>query len=163
MRLLMLTLLLASICLTGLAKDRHLPLPPQVMNAKTVYIDNQSGLAVLGDRAYQEINEWGRLQVVQDRNQADLIFLLSSHEQISGARHTGNVGPTGNISATSRTTVSAASGLIALNAKTGDSLWTDSKGAAPFRKPAIKRAIDELRRRIEEQEFPGTHGKHLTH
>ena len=40
---------------SGVAKDKHLPLPPQVIRAKTVYIDNQSGVAKLGDRCYTEL------------------------------------------------------------------------------------------------------------
>jgi hypothetical protein len=33
------------------------PLPEQILQAKTVYIDNQSGFATLGDRAYDELHE----------------------------------------------------------------------------------------------------------
>ena len=56
---------------TAFAKDKkHLPLPSQVTDAKTVYIDNQSGIAAMGDKAYQQLEKWGRFQVVQDRKKA---------------------------------------------------------------------------------------------
>jgi hypothetical protein len=124
------------------------------MTAKTVYIDNRSGQAALADRAYQELQEWGRFQVTQDRVQADLIFLLSAREEVRGARQTGRVDENGNVYTTSRPNVYSYSGLTVLDPKTGDPLWTESKAATVFRKSAIKRAIDELRRRIEEQAAP---------
>src|SRR5215471_9479739 len=66
------------------AKDKRLPLAPQLISAKTVYIDNRSEYAAIGDRAYQEITSWGRFQVVQDRSQADLIFLLTARAETRG-------------------------------------------------------------------------------
>jgi len=72
----------AAFTTNGTAKDKHLPLPPQVMTAKTVYIDNQSGFAKMGDKCNEEIQKWGRFQVVQNRKQADLILLLSAREYV---------------------------------------------------------------------------------
>src|ERR1035438_2368598 len=47
--------------------------------------------------------------------------------------------------------------LTVLNAKTGQALWTDSKAAGFIRQRApIKNAINELRKRIEEQVPPPT-------
>jgi hypothetical protein len=138
------------------AKDKHLPLPPQIMTAKTVYIDNQSGISRLGDRCYTEIQKWGRFQVVQDRNQADLIFLLSAREYnggyvTTGGQTTSTVNTSGNINATSygdQTTGTINSSgtinsttsptytqpviigytyLTVIDPKTGDNLWSDSK------------------------------------
>lgn len=54
-------LLLLACSLSTSAKDKHLPLAPQLMSAKTVYIDNRSGQAAIGDGAYQEITNWGSL------------------------------------------------------------------------------------------------------
>ncbi len=154
-------LLLMACWLLTFAKDKHLPLAPQLISAKTVYIDNRSGQAAIGDRAYQEIASWGRFQVVQDRSQADLIFLLTARAETrgyttTGGTQTGTVDEHGNISTTSsprhtNPDVWRYSGLTVLDAKTGEHLWTESKVAAVFRKSAIKRAIDELRKRIEEE------------
>lgn len=143
------------------SKDKHLPLPPQLISAKIVYIDNRSGQAAIGDRAYQEIKEWGRFQVVQDRGQADLILLLSLSSEsrgyiTTGGSQTGTVDESGNVRTNTSpryTTANVArySGLTVLDAKTGETLWAESKAAAVFSKSAIKRAVDELRQRIEEQ------------
>src|SRR5690348_14460258 len=73
-----------SLSVVSAARDKHLPLPPQIASAKTVYIDNQSGVAKLGDRCYTQIEKWGRFKVVQDPKAADLIFLLSANEYTRG-------------------------------------------------------------------------------
>ena len=146
-----LAVLLVAGSLSMLAKDKHLPLPPQLMAATTVYIDNRSGFSSMGDRAYQEITDWGRFHVVQDRSQADIILLLTYHSETHGSRQHGRVDENGNIQTTSTPNVYQYSGLNVLDAKTGDVLWTDSKAASLLQKSAIKRAIDELRKRMEEQ------------
>jgi hypothetical protein len=69
---------------SGYAKHEKLPIPQQIMTAKTVYIDNRSGYADLGDRAYDEIKKWGRYQVVDSPEKADLVFLFSAKEYIGG-------------------------------------------------------------------------------
>ncbi len=155
-------LLLVACSLAISAKDKHhLPLALQMMAAKTVYIDNRSGRAAIGDRAYQEVTSWGRFRVVRDRSQADLIFLLTVRTETrgyttTGGTQTGTVDDSGNVHTTTSPQYTSPdvwsySGLAVLDAKTGETLWTESKVAAVFRKSAIKRAIDELRKRIEEQ------------
>lgn len=138
------------------AKDKHLPLPPQVINAKTVYIDNQSGIAKLGDKCYTQLEKWGRFKVIQDPKQADLILLLSAHEYTSGYVTTGG-DSTSTVSTTSTVNTTTAgdqttgtvnaSGtvntttdpiyttpmtvgytyLTVIDPKTGDNLWSASK------------------------------------
>lgn len=148
---------------------KHLPLPPQVLTARSVYIDNQSGLAALGDKAYQELMKWGRFQIVQDRKAADLIFLLSAHEYeggyiTTGGGQTGTVDENGNISTTnnptytSRVTV-AYTYLTVIDPHTGDNLWSDSKRWGNLLNgfhSATKGLIGELRKRIQEQAEPVT-------
>ena len=83
--------LLSAVCIlsfssSALAKTKHAPLPQQILQAKTVYIDNQSGLAYIGDRAYDEVSKWGRFKIVNPAKDADVVFLLSAAEYASGYR-----------------------------------------------------------------------------
>lgn len=155
-QLLLLFVVVGAFTTSGAAKDKHLPLPPQVMAAKTVYIDNQSGVSKLGDRCYTEIQKWGRFQVVQDRKQADLILLLSAREYTrgyvtTGGDTTGTFNSTGNIDTTtignqtmgtinSSGTLNTTSDptytrpvtvsytyMTVIDPKNGDNLWSDSK------------------------------------
>ncbi len=84
------------LCLTLLpiqassAKEKHYqPLPPAILAAKTILIDNQSGDREVGDKAYQALKEWGRFRLVEDREQADLVFVLTVGEEAGGLVTTG--------------------------------------------------------------------------
>ena len=143
---------------------KHLPLPTQVMTAKTVYIDNQSGIAALGDRAYQELTQWGRFQIVADRKQAELILLLSAHAYdggyvTTGGGQTGSIDENGNISTTSQPTYTTRvtvgyTFLTVIDPKSGDNLWSDSKRWGNLFTgfhSATKALVKELRDRMAEQ------------
>jgi hypothetical protein len=158
-------LVLATFALTASPKEKnHLPLPPQVMTAKTVYIENQSGEAKIGDRAYDEIKKWGRFQLVTDRKQADLIFLLTAREHTggyvtTGGNQTGTVDSSGNINTTSSPTYTTPvtvgyTYLTVIDPKTGDNLWSESKRWGNLYTgfhSATRKLIDELKKRIAEQ------------
>ncbi len=155
-RFLLLSALIAYSPILSHAKDKHLPLPPQIAAAKTVYIDNESGISKLGDRCYTQIAKWGRFKVVSDPKDADLVFVLSAHEYTrgyvtSGGGSTSTVNTSGSVEATTigdqttgtvRTsgTVKTTSEptytqpvtvsytyLTVVDPKTGNSLWSDSK------------------------------------
>jgi hypothetical protein len=146
------------------AKKNHLPLAPQVLSAKTIYVDNQSGIAKLGDRAYEQLTKWGRFEVVQNRRQADLILLLSARQYdggyvTTGGGTTGTVDDNGNINTTNNPsyTTHVTTNYTYMNLidpKTGDSLWSDSKRWGNLYTgfhSATKGLIDELMKRINEQ------------
>src|ERR1700730_18463678 len=145
------------------AKHDKLPLPEQVMTAKTVYIDNQSGLADLGDKAYDETKKWGRVQIVDSPEKADLVLLLSAKEYISGYRSntyhntTGSVDSSGNVNAQtygsghSRAVYSGTTYITLLDPKSGSSLWSDSRAWGAW-KSATRGIIKELRDRVKNKE-----------
>jgi hypothetical protein len=162
----LMALLFFTVCtLASAAKDRqHLPLPAPVLAAKTVYIDNQTGMAKLGDRAYEEMKKWDRFQIVMDRKQADLVFLLTAREHnggyvTTGGGQTGSVDSSGNINTNSNPTYTTPvtvgyTYLTVFDAKTGDNLWNESKRWGNLYTgfhSATKGLIDELRKRIDEQ------------
>jgi hypothetical protein len=158
-------LFFAVFALASAAKEKqHLPLPAPVLVARTVYIDNQTGIAKLGDRAYEQLKKWGRFQIVTDRREANLILLLTANEYTggyvtTGGGQTGTVDSGGNIDTsgkptyTTRVTVGYTF-LTVIDPKTGDNYWSDSKRwgnlYTGFRS-ATKGLIDELRKRVEEQ------------
>ena len=151
--------------LTLSAKEKqHLSLPATVLAAKTVFIDNQTGMAKLGDRAYEELKKWGRFQIVADRKQADLIFLLTAQEHdggyvTTGGGQTGTVDSSGNIRTNSDPTYTTHvtvgyTYLTVFDAKSGDNLWSDSKRWGNLYTgfhSATKGLINELKKRMDEQ------------
>ena len=57
--------------------EDYAPLPKRILAAKTVYILNETGHPHPLDVAYQELKKWGRYVIVDDREKADLIFVLT--------------------------------------------------------------------------------------
>ena len=66
------------------------PLPVELMQAKTVYIqlgefipakkgNDHGAKAYYVDPCYETLSKWGRLKVVSDPKEADIIFHISSH------------------------------------------------------------------------------------
>jgi hypothetical protein len=154
------TIACLALCTLGFAKEKnHLPLPPQITSAKSIYIDNQSGIAKLGDRAYEQLTKWGRWQVVTDRQKADLILLLSAHQYNGGyvTNTSGRIDENGNINTTSDAS-SVTVGytyITVVDPKTGDNLWSDSKRWGNLYTgfhSATKGLVDELMKRINEEE-----------
>jgi hypothetical protein len=56
---------------------QHAPLPEQIVNAKTVFLMNETGKAKFGDAVYKQIKTWNRWQVVTSKDQADLVLVVT--------------------------------------------------------------------------------------
>jgi len=143
------------------------PLPNEVLKAKTAYLDNRSGLASIGDKAYDELTKWGRFKIVDRPQNADLIFLLSASEyqggyvsSSTGQQHgtvdnSGNIQMSGESETTTTPVVYRRTHLTVIDPKDGTSLWSDSRQwgnlYTGFRS-ATRSLIKNLRERIEGQE-----------
>jgi hypothetical protein len=57
--------------------DKYAPLPDQIVSAKTVFLMNETGKAKFGDAVYKQIKTWNRWQVITDKNQADLVLVVT--------------------------------------------------------------------------------------
>jgi hypothetical protein len=128
----------------------HAPLPSQLFSAKTLFIENQAS-ADTADRAYDELKKWGRFEIVTDRTRADLIMSLS----IKLPEHTGGHVSVWNSDGTySSGHVSGGTlgytYLTILDAKTGESLYSDTKRWVAFGS-ATRNMIKDLQKRIESQ------------
>jgi cytochrome c5 len=152
-------LLLAS----SYAKHEKMPLPQQVMTAKTIYIDNRSGIADLGDKAYDELRKWGRFQIVDSAEKADVVLLLSAKAYISGyssnSYHntSGSVDSSGNVTAqtygngNTSAIYSATTYVTIVDPKAGAPLWSDARAWGRW-KSATRGLVKELRDRMDQQE-----------
>jgi hypothetical protein len=100
-------LILASTC-AAFTGTRHMPLPPALVQAKRIYIDNQTpDCPECADHAYDELSKWGRFQTVADPKEADLIFVLKSTSSERPVSVVSNTMSTGTDSShTSNTVVS---------------------------------------------------------
>lgn len=157
-----------SLSLSAFARGhKHAPLPAKVLAAKTVYLDNRTGYEKFADRAYDELQKWGRFRVVDSVRDADLVLLLSASVYHGGyvtsgtSQQHGTVDDYGNVdlSGTSESTsVPVRVGythLYVIDPKTAESLWSDTRRwgnlLTGFRS-ATRGLVKELRDRIEESE-----------
>lgn len=158
----------------ALGKKRHVlkyaPLPQKLVTARTVFLDNQTGFANVGDKAYQELEKWGRFRVVDSPKKADVVFLISQREY-EGGYTTSHFGQThgaisggGNValysggSTRTRTIERVQVHLTVVDPRNGVSLWADSRQqSVPSTIDQIvtqgltRSLINGLRKRIKEQ------------
>jgi hypothetical protein len=60
------------------ADDKRPALPKSVSSAKTIYVDNRTTSAELQNTAYTELVKWGRFQLVDTPQKADIVLRLSN-------------------------------------------------------------------------------------
>ncbi|MFZ3212092.1 MAG: hypothetical protein WA188_11320 [Terriglobales bacterium] len=53
------------------------PLPTKIISAKSIYLLNESGDIKLGNAVYRQLVAWNRWKIVQDRDSADLVGVVS--------------------------------------------------------------------------------------
>ena len=131
----------------ALAKDRNRPpLPAKVMQANSVYVDCvcPRALAVAHSRAIQQLQDWGRFQVVEAPRQADLIFLLSGNPYLGD--YLTRDGPD------NRPVFIESTIMTIIDPQTGAALWTDSRRWGSWRVDgATKDLIEELKGQMATQ------------
>ncbi len=133
------------------------PLPAKVLSAKTIYIQNESGYAEMAAKAYPSLKAWGRYQLVDAKEKADLILLLKvGNERMETHEAVSIYNPmTGWSHGTDRTPSSipvwSFSQMRLIDPATGDTVWADQR-AWSGRYSATEELIKGLRQRIEEQE-----------
>ncbi|MCL5288432.1 MAG: hypothetical protein M1453_10620 [Acidobacteria bacterium] len=105
----------------------------KILSAKSVYFDDRIGVAAVRDRALAQLKKWGQFEIVSDRQQADLILILSADPYkggqiaISGGQ-TGKVNKDGSIDADpvpnyNKLAPVRYAYLTAIEPKTGEELW----------------------------------------
>jgi hypothetical protein len=134
-----------------------MPLSPEIMSAKRVYIDNRTpDCPECSDHAYNALLKWGRFKVVTDPKDADLIFVLKSTSTERPIGVSANTVP--NSDGSSQTTGTIVTHedytvyLSVLDARTGRQLYSDSAyWRFEWSKPTAA-LIKGLQKRIDEQE-----------
>ena len=113
------------------AKEKQSSLPSRVLSAGTVFVDNQTTTAELLNTAYTELSKWGRLQVVDAAQKADIVLRLSNGNAVKFVPG-GEGGPGGepkvgkNSFAGADDAVPPGSTRVSvIDPKTGNSVWSD--------------------------------------
>ena len=141
-------LTLSTASLFGKEKN-YVPLPAQVITAKTVYIDNQSEEAGVGEKARDELRRWGRFQIVSDRAEADLVLVFSTSAYTSYATSS----PPYSTEVEANYTY-----LTIIDGKSGQHLWNAAQKWGNLYSgyhSATRGLLNDLKKRVEEQVVKG--------
>jgi hypothetical protein len=100
-------------------RERSRPISPKILKAKSVYLDCdcRKEMAASVPSALPELLDWGRYEVIHDRNHADLILLFSMNPYL-GDYFTRD-GPETRPALVDYTILSVIDG------RTGELLWND--------------------------------------
>jgi len=136
------------------ANDKRASLPASVASAKTVYVDNQTTSAELLNTAYTELSKWGRLQIVDTAQKADIVLRLSNGNYVRFVPG-GETAPAADPKAGKQNFASAdeavppgSTRISVIDPKTGNSLWsdirkTDNPKAATHMLDGLRDAFDQ--------------------
>ena len=115
--------------------QKQLAQSPRILSAKTVYFENKTGSDAVGSNALAQLKKWGKFQVVSDRKQADLIFLLSADPYRGGnlvmsGGQTGSIDENGHVTEDpvpnyNKQSPTRYAYLTVIDPKTGDNLWSN--------------------------------------
>ena len=113
------------------ADDKRPHLPMSVSNARTIYVDNQTTSAELQNTAYTELTKWGRFQIVDTPQKADIILRLSNGNYVKFVPG-DSTAPTSDPNATKQNWTGAdeavppgSTRISLVDPKSGNSLWSD--------------------------------------
>ncbi|MCU1248737.1 MAG: hypothetical protein JWQ49_1766 [Edaphobacter sp.] len=124
------------------AKDRP-PLPAEIKTAKSIYLDNESGIAIVADYAYRELKKWNRFEITDSPDKADLIFVFTGSDERSTSTGMANGKPITMTGGPCHAT------LVVRSSKNHDqSLWQDTKNCSWH--GASADLIRELKKRMED-------------
>jgi len=156
--------LMLSIAPMLLAKNKqpleHAPFPAKVLSAKTIFIQNETNQPGIADKAYTQLKSWGKYQIVDSKEKADLVLLFTlgySHTQHQDSdyvslynsqtgAYTSGVVPGGTTTVTWTYTQ-----VRVIDPATSDVMWADER---PWlrKRSATDELMEVLRQRVEEQE-----------
>lgn len=124
----------------------HAPLPPSVYTAKTIAIVNHTGTQSVTDRAYEELQKWGRFSTVADPTKADVVLIIGLSQHSTGA----TAQTYGDNTYIQQNRVVDITVSFFLNSQP-EPFFSETERASLFRKSATKRCVDDFRKRIEER------------
>jgi hypothetical protein len=138
------------------ANEKRGALPSRVLSAKTIYVDNQTTDAELQHDAYMALGRWGRYEIVDSRQKADLVLRLSGSSVVKfvpgGDRSaTYNPKPVSETSAAGEELAPpGCTRLTLIEPKSGTTLWSGvRKTSSPQEKSKLLEGLHEA---VDQQE-----------
>jgi hypothetical protein len=138
------------------ANEKRGPVSAKVLSAKTIYVDNQTTDAELQHDAYMGLSKWGRYEIVDSPQKADIVLRLSGSSVVKFV-------PGGDPSATYNpkpVSESSAGGeqlappgctrLTLIEPKSGATLWSDLRKTSNGQEKS--KLLEGLHEAVDQQE-----------
>ena len=136
--------------------EKRPSLPASVLSARTIYVDNQTTSAELQNTAYTELSKWGRFQIVDAPQKADIVLRLSNGNYVKFVPANGNSSPSDlkpakqNWMGADEAVPPGSTRISVIDAKSGNSLWSDIRKTENPK--AATHMLDGLREAIDQKE-----------
>ena len=138
------------------ANEKKGQVPAKVLAAKTIYVDNQTNDAELQHDAYMGLSKWGRFEIVDSPQKADLVLRLygsSVVKFVPGGEATSTYTPK-PVSETSAAGEELAppgcTRLTLMEAKSGNALWSDIRKTSNAQEKS--KLLEGLHDAVDQQE-----------
>jgi hypothetical protein len=137
------------------AKDKRGTVPSKVLSARTIFVDNQTNDAEIQHDVYMGLNKWGRYDIVDSPQKADLVLRLSGSSVVKfvpgGDAATYNPKPVSEKSAGGEELAPPGCTKIALiEPKSGTTLWSDVRKTSNAQEKS--RLLEGLHDAVDQQE-----------
>jgi hypothetical protein len=131
------------------------PLPVNVLAARKIYVDNRTGDAAMLNHAYLELTKWGRFQIVDSPQKADVVLRLFGRDAafVAASEKTYVYKPGASVARLQGADESVPEGftrLTLVDPKSGVALWTEQRKTRGS--DAKQHLVDGLREAIEQTE-----------
>jgi hypothetical protein len=114
------------LCIAPLqARTQRTTLPEAVINARTVYIENETGIPELEYTAILELQKWGRFELAESRAKADLTMRLDKGNRVRALPEGQHPSAQDTKGAGDSSVPKGYTRISLLNPKTGTTLWSD--------------------------------------
>ena len=124
------------VAISAFAKPVHAPLPAEAYSAKTIAIVNHTGTQKVLDKAYEELTKWGRMKVVQNPDDADVVLVV----EVQKGSHGATASSYGNTTTVDENTVTTITTSFILRGQK-EPFFSEQERAALFRKSATQRGL----------------------
>ena len=136
------------------ANEKRPSLPTSVLSARTVYVDNQTTSSELQNTAYTELSKWGRFQIVDAPQKAEIVLRLSNGNYVKLVPGQEKVAVRDaklekqNWVGADEVVPPGSTRISVIDAKSGNSLWsdirkTDNPKAASHMLDGLRMAVDQ--------------------
>jgi hypothetical protein len=141
---------------TAHAKDKRGTISSKVLSAKTIFVDNQTNDAEIQHDAYMGLNKWGRYDIVDSRQKADIVLRLSGSSVVKfvpGGDPTDTYNPklvSENSAGGEELAPPGCTKITLIEPKSGTTLWSDVRKTSSSQEKS--RLLDGLHDAVDQQE-----------